>query len=314
MSHKKSDFEPPMRNGITASCVFLPKEHHAVTFLAFLCQQFPHIPPQEWQQRFIDGLVFNQMGQVLSADSPYQGNQHLYYYRHLAQEREVPFAHEIIFENEHLLVVDKPHFLTVSPGGQYVQQTLLTRLKQQFQLPHLTPIHRLDRETAGLIVFCKQKADRGIYQQLFAEKKIHKIYHAIAPYRPNYHFPLYFQAYMCKGTPFYTMQITHGIANSATWIELLQYQQNWAKYQLTPITGKQHQLRVHMNALHLPLRHDRFYPQVCHLPDDDFSRPLQLLAKYLSFQDPITQKMMEFVSPRELFLTDEMDKVLNNSQ
>lgn len=298
-----SESMPPMRDGVSASQVFLPNLSPPPTDLYhYLCQQFPHISAQEWQQRFHDGLIYNAQGQTLNINSPYLANQHIFYYRALSHEVQVPFQHHILFENEHLLVVDKPHFLTISPTGKYVQQTLLVRLKQQTNNPHLTPIHRLDRETAGIVLFSKQVASRGLYQQLFAERQVKKIYHAIAPYSAELTFPQIVQLRMQKGDPFYTMQVVEGRANSETRIELLQHNQQWAKYELHPHTGKQHQLRLHLNHLGLAIKNDPFYPAVEHKADDDFSAPLQLLAKSLHFIDPICQEKMQFQSLFDLML------------
>ncbi|MCG2574198.1 pseudouridine synthase [Acinetobacter sp. ME22] len=301
-SNTKEIFVPPMLHGVTASKVFLTAQNEHDTIYGFLCAHFPHIQAIEWQQRFDDGLVFDLSGKKLTRYSPYQNNQHIYYYRFLAHEITVPFEHEIIFENDDLLVVDKPHFLTMTPTGQYVQQTLLVRLKQQTGNAELTPIHRLDRETAGIVLFSKRPETRGLYQQLFATRKIEKVYHAIAPYNAKHTFPITTQYRMEKGEPFYTMQIIDGQMNSETRIELLEHNNIWAKYCLYPKTGKQHQLRVHLNALGLPIRHDPFYPTVAHKADDDFSQPLQLLAKALSFEDPVTKKKMRFISQKDLLL------------
>ena len=298
-------FAPPMIEGVTASQIFLPKISPPPQHLyAYLCQQFPHIHADEWQQRFHSGLIYSATGEVLSMDAPYIANSHVFYYRFLAHEIHVPFQHHILFENEHILVVDKPHFLTISPTGQYVQETLLVRLKKQTNNPHLTPIHRLDRETAGLVLFSKDVASRGIYQQMFAERQVQKVYHAIAPYDSQQTFPKKVAVRMEKGEPFYTMKIVTGSINSETDMAILQHNTLWAKYELKPTTGKQHQLRVHLNSLHLPILHDPFYPMVQHKADDDFSQPLQLLAKELYFNDPITQQNFHFISHFELQLPD----------
>ena len=202
-----------------------------------------------------------------------------------------------------MLVIDKPHFLTISPTGQYVQETLLVRLKKQTGNEFLTPIHRLDRETAGVVLFCKRPQSRGIYQQLFADRQVNKIYHAIAAYKAELKFPQNLKLYLDKGTPFYTMQvITHTKTNTETKIELIEHNHSWAKYCLTPTTGKQHQLRVHLNHLGIPIKNDPFYPIVQHKADDDFSQPLQLLAKQISFIDPLTKQEMVFNSQLELTL------------
>lgn len=296
-----ADFIPPMINGVSASKVYLQLSS-ARTVYAYLCQQFPHISAAEWQSRFQDGLVYDAHGQRLHIDSPFQAHTHCFYYRFLAHEVTVPFQHQILFENEDLLVVDKPHFLTMSPTGQYVQQTLLVRLKQQTGNEQLTPIHRLDRETAGVVLFCKQPASRGLYQQMFAERQVRKTYHAIAPFRADLSFPCTTRYRMEKGQPFYTMQVVDGVPNSETDIELLAHNGHLAKYLLKPVTGKQHQLRVHLNQLGIAILNDPFYPQVQHKTEDDFSAPLQLLAKDICFQDPISKAAMAFSSQFDLTL------------
>src|SRR5690554_2048313 len=296
-----ADFIPPMINGVSASKVYL-QPSSASTVYAYLCQQFPHISAAEWLSRFQDGLVYDAHGQRLHIDSPFQAHTHCFYYRFLAHEVTVPFQHKILFENEDLLVVDKPHFLTMSPTGQYVQQTLLVRLKQQTGNEQLTPIHRLDRETAGVVLFSKQPASRGLYQQMFAERQVRKTYHAIAAFRADLSFPCTTRYRMEKGQPFYTMQVVDGVPNSETDIELLAHNGHLAKYLLKPVTGKQHQLRVHLNQLGIAILNDPFYPQVQHKAEDDFSAPLQLLAKDICFQDPISKATMAFSSQFDLTL------------
>lgn len=299
----KTEFIPPIIDGVSASKVFLPKCSpcpHSV--YDALCQKFPHITAQEWQQRFKEGLVYDATGHILNDNSEYIENTHVFYYRFLAHETVVPFKHEILFENEHLLVVDKPHFLTISPTGQYVQETLLVRLKKQTGNEFLTPIHRLDRETAGVVLFSKQASSRAIYQEMFAKREVKKTYHAIAPYHLDLTFPCQVRLRMEKGEPFYTMQVVDGIINSETAIQLLEHNQQWAKYELNPVTGKQHQLRVHLNHLGIAIKHDPFYPVVQHKSANDFSAPLQLLAKHLYFIDPISLKELYFSSHFDLTL------------
>ena len=298
-----TEFIPPMIDGVSASKVFLPKMKPApATVYQYLCQQFAHIAPSEWQQRFTDGLIYDALGQVLNLSSEYIENSHVFYYRFLAHEIHVPFEHEILFENEHLLVIDKPHFLTISPTGQYVQETLLVRLKKQSGNEFLTPIHRLDRETAGVVLFSKQPSTRAIYQEMFAQRQVNKTYHAIAPFHADLTFPCHTRYRMEKGEPFYTMQVVEGQINSQTEIDLIEHDAIWGKYQLKPITGKQHQLRVHLNSLGIAIKNDPFYPVVQHKREDDFSAPLQLLAKHIRFNDPITFQDMQFSSNFELTL------------
>ncbi|WP_425918342.1 pseudouridine synthase [Acinetobacter sp. TSRC1-2] len=298
-----TEFIPPMIDGVSASKVFLPKMKPApTTVYQYLCQQFAHIDVSEWQQRFTDGLIYDALGRILKLSSEYIENSHVFYYRFLAHEIHVPFEHEILFENEHFLVIDKPHFLTISPTGQYVQETLLVRLKKQTGNEFLTPIHRLDRETAGVVLFSKQVSTRAIYQDIFAQRQVKKTYHAIAPFHADLTLPCYTRYRMEKGEPFYTMQVVEGAINSETEIDLIEHDSAWAKYELKPITGKQHQLRVHLSSLGIAIKNDPFYPVVQHKRENDFSTPLQLLAKHIRFNDPITTQEMEFSSNFELTL------------
>lgn len=296
-----AEFIPPMINGVSASKVFL-QPSTATTVYDYLCTQFPHIQTSEWQSRFQEGLVYDAQGNSLNLNSPFQANSHCFYYRFLAHEVHVPFEHQILFENEHFMVIDKPHFLTMSPTGQYVQETLLVRLKKQTGIEHLTPIHRLDRETAGVVLISKNVASRGLYQQLFSTRQVQKTYHAIAGYREGLRFPQIVRLRVDKGQPFYTMQVLEGEPNSETEITLLEQKDHLAKYELKPHTGKQHQLRVHLNFLGIPILNDPFYPSVAHKADNDFSTPLQLLAQHIQFIDPITQQLIQFSSEQVLTL------------
>lgn len=303
MNVKMNEFTPKMINGVTASKVFIEtKTQSFKTLFAYLCDHFPHIDSAEWSQRFQDQLIIDQKGNALTIESPLITNTHIYYYRFLAHEVHVPFQEKILFENDDLLVVDKPHFLTISPSGKYVQETLLVRLKNTTGNAQLTPIHRLDRETAGIVLFSKRMESRGAYQQMFAQRDVQKTYHAIAPFHADLKFPCEIALRMEKSDPFYTMQITEGEINSETAIALLAHNADWAKYSLKPKTGKQHQLRVHLNYLNIPIKNDPFYPKVMHKAEDDFTQPLQLLAKELQFIDPITKLEMYFCSHHELTL------------
>ncbi|MDO4897216.1 MAG: pseudouridine synthase [Moraxella sp.] len=287
-------------NGVSASKICLPTlANPPKTVFEFLCGRFAHIDKNTWQQRFADGLVLS--GELrLSVHSPYVAGQVVWYYRHVTDETVVPFYHQVVFENDDILVVDKPHFLTVSPAGRYVEQTLLTRLKQETNNAHLSPLHRLDKDTAGLILISKNPATRHLYHELFARCRIRKVYHAIAPAcdMPE---PIELSLHLERGEPFYVMRVNPDKpANTHTTISLLETRGDWAKYELIPTTGKLHQLRVHLNHIGLPICHDPFYPVVRHRQADDFSPPLQLLAKELSFTDPITGKVCHFCSSLSL--------------
>lgn len=298
----------PLYDGVGASKLYLPSDSTAQTLYEHLCATFEHIAADVWTARFLSDKVLVQVVGVgfvaLAMDTPYSDvrGKHIYYYRALADEVSVPFVHQVLFEHPRFLVVDKPHFLNMTPTGNYVRETLLTRLRREYDSDELTPIHRLDRETAGLVLFCRDKRYRGAYQTLFEARSVKKVYHAIAAFNPELQMPTSLQLCMVRGEPFYTMTTMAGAPNSETDIDILARSADgaWAKYILRPSTGKLHQLRVHMNHLGLPIKNDRYYPQVCHAKQGDFSQPLQLLAKSLSFTDPISGEHYYFESAQDL--------------
>jgi tRNA pseudouridine32 synthase/23S rRNA pseudouridine746 synthase len=294
----------PTRNGVGPSCVSLPAGPWA-TVLDFLVERMPDITRQTWLERIDCELVLNDAGRPVSADQPFAPHTKLYYYRHIANEPELPAQARIVFEDDHLLVADKPHFMPVTPAGRYVQQSLLVQLKQLTGHNDLAPLHRIDRETAGLVLFGKRLPERDAYHALFRDKHIRKIYHAVAAFNPALTLPCVHTSHLVPGEPFFRMQEAPGPANSETHIRLLHMKGLRALYQLEPITGKRHQLRVHMMALGLPLEGDLFYPTVLRGPDEaeNFSQPLQLLAHGIEFTDPHTGQTRQFASQLQLSIT-----------
>ena len=293
----------PMRDGVSASVVSVP--HGAPHLLDFLTQRMPGISRSEWAERLAQGLVLHEDGQAAMPDQSCQPGQRLYYYRHLAEEPVLPFQAQILFEDAHLLVADKPHFMPVTPSGRYVQQSLLVQLKRQTGCADLVPLHRIDRETAGLVLFGKRLQDRDAYHALFRDHLIHKTYHAVAAHAPHLQLPLVHASRLVPGEPFFRTKEVHGPANSETRVALLHTDGQRALYALEPISGKRHQLRVHMNALGIPIEGDLFYPTVLRGPDapEDFSQPLQLLAQSVRFTDPITGQTREWASGLRLTLS-----------
>jgi tRNA pseudouridine32 synthase/23S rRNA pseudouridine746 synthase len=299
--------KPPMREGVSASCVALPAGPwaHIVDFLA---ERLPAVTHADWLTRMAQGRVLGEDGTVLPPEAPYQPNTRVYYYRELPAEPVIPFEARVLFQDEHLVVADKPHFLPVTPGGRFVQQTLLVRLKRQLGIEHLSPIHRIDRETAGLVLFSVRPQDRGAYQALFREQQVEKVYEALAPWRAGLELPRLHRSRIEPDEPqFFRQREATGEPNSETWIELIEPWSELAHYRLRPRSGKTHQLRVHMNALGVPIAGDLFYPDVLQGPgqagrDDDFAHPLQLLARSVRFTDPVTGAMRFFESARQLQL------------
>ena len=293
----------PMRNGVSASVVSVPQG--APHLLDFLAQRMPGVSRQQWSDRLAQGLVLHEDGQAALPDQSCQPGQRLYYYRHLADEPVLPFQAQVLFEDAHLLVVDKPHFMPVTPSGRYVQQSLLVQLKRQTGCADLVPLHRIDRETAGLVLLGKRLQDRDAYHALFRDHQIHKTYHAVAAHAPQLKLPLLYASRLVPGEPFFRTQEVPGPANSETRIALLHTDGQRALYALEPISGKRHQLRVHMNALGIPIEGDPFYPTVLRGPDapEDFGQPLQLLAQSLRFTDPITGQARAWTSGLHLTLS-----------
>uniref|UniRef100_UPI0040472C06 pseudouridine synthase n=1 Tax=Limnohabitans sp. TaxID=1907725 RepID=UPI0040472C06 len=293
----------PMRNGVSASVVSVPQG--APHLLDFLAQRMPGVSRQQWSDRLAQGLVLHEDGQAALPDQSCQPGQRLYYYRHLADEPVLPFQAQVLFEDAHLLVVDKPHFMPVTPSGRYVQQSLLVQLKRQTGCADLVPLHRIDRETAGLVLLGKRLQDRDAYHALFRDHQIHKTYHAVAAHAPQLKLPLLYASRLVPGEPFFRTQEVPGPANSETRIALLHTDGQRALYALEPISGKRHQLRVHMNALGIPIEGDPFYPTVLRGPDapEDFGQPLQLLAQSLRFTDPITGHARAWTSGLHLTLS-----------
>jgi len=285
----------PTKNGVGPSCVGLPAGKWP-TVLDFLVERFPAIARTVWLQRMAAGEVVDEFGLAVTPDRSYRGHLRVYYYRALPDEPRVPFEANVLFQDAHLVVADKPHFLPVTPSGHYLQETLLVRLKNLLGMDALSPIHRIDRETAGLVLFCVQPADRNAYQALFRDKAVNKHYEAIAPWRAEVNLPLVRCSRIVEDEPFFRQREVPGQANSETRVDVIEIRGARALYALSPVTGKKHQLRVHMNALGLPIAGDRMYPPVANTPDDDFSQPLQLLAKAIEFTDPLTGQARRFES------------------
>ena len=289
----------PTRNGVSPSCVGLPAGHWP-TITDFLIERFPAISRAVWLQRMQDGLVVDEFGAAVTPARAYRGHMRLYYYRALDDEPRIPFEETLLYQDEHLVVADKPHFLPVTPSGPYLQETLLVRLKNRLGIDGLIPIHRIDRETAGLVLFSVRPAERDAYQALFRHRSVSKHYEAIAPWRDDLSFPITRKSRIVEDEPFFRQLEVAGKPNSETRIEVLEIRGDKARYALSPVTGKKHQLRVHMNALGIPIFNDRMYPPVSPTPGDDYSLPLQLLAKSIAFTDPVTGQARQFQSTLSL--------------
>ena len=286
----------PVRDGVPASRLQVPPGPWT-TVLEALCAHFPRVPEATWRDRFARGRVLDAEGRALAANAPCRAGMEVHYFREVAGEPVIPFTETVVHADAQLVVVDKPHFLPVAPTGAWVRETLLTRLVERFGNPALVPLHRIDRETAGLVMFSADPASRGAYQALFRERRIRKHYEAFAPPRPDLGFPYVHRSRLERGEPFFRMREVPGEANSESVVDVLERGEAAWRYRLEPVTGRKHQLRVHMAALGAPILGDRLYPVLRDQGADDHARPLQLFARSLAFDDPLTGEPRCFTAP-----------------
>jgi len=294
----------PNINGVGPSRLFLPAGNYP-NLLTYLVNKYPNSTEEGWRRRMDEGRVLDATGSPLNSSEPYIPNRHIYYYREVAEEVLIPFREEIIYQDDYIVVADKPHFLPVSPVGPFIQETLLVRLRNRLGIDTLNLAHRLDLETAGLVLCTIVPKTRGLYQNLFRDRKIEKIYEAIAPKLDHLTFPMIYRSRLEESSDFMQMQEVPGEPNSETLINILEEGGRWAKYLLKPSTGRKHQLRAHLNALGIPIMNDQIYPVLSEYvkpSDRNYSKPLQLLAKKLEFVDPISGKKHIFESSRSLSL------------
>lgn len=264
-----------------------------------LVERLPRVDPARVDAMLRDGLIVDAAGPV-APDAPYVPEAFLWFHRDLPVEAPVPFPIGIVHRDEDLLVVDKPHFLATIPRGRHIVETALVRLRRELDLPALSPAHRLDRVTAGLLMFVVRPERRGAYQTLFRDRLVTKTYEAVAPYDAGLALPRTVRSRIVKERGVICAYEEPGEPNAETRVELLEHRGGLGRYRLSPTTGRTHQLRLHMSGLGVPILGDDFYPVLTDRPLDDFSRPLQLLASTLGFTDPITGEPRRFTTRRSL--------------
>ena len=287
----------PVRDGISPSFAWLPHERWD-SLGAYLAHRFPMVSADSWRDRMQRGEVVDEQGRPVAYDDTFRGGACLFYYREREGETPIPFDEVILYQDAQLLVVDKPHFLPVTPGGRFLHQTLLVRLKRKTGIETLTPVHRLDRETAGVMLFSVDPATRSLWQSLFRLRQVHKVYEALAPWREELSLPLELSSRIERDEQFFRVREVDGEPNAFTRIEMIERRGDHALYRLMPETGKMHQLRIHMNSLGIPIVNDGFYPVALPCKGDDFSSPLKLLARSIAFRDPVTGEERHFESRR----------------
>lgn len=270
------------------------------TVLDFLAERHAAVGFETWAARMREGRVVDERGRRLTPESPYRAGACVYYYREPREETRVPFEERVLHVDEHILVADKPHFLAVAPAGRFLRETLLVRLKRRTGLDALVPVHRIDRETAGLVVFSANPSTRGAYASLFQRREVLKVYEALSAGRPALELPCTRRTRVVAGEPFFRMREVEGEPNSETRVDVLRRLGGVTLYEARPLTGRKHQVRLHLAALGIPALNDRLYPDVSPEAPEDFSAPLKLLARSVSFRDPLTGLGRYFESERTL--------------
>ena len=287
----------PFRDGLAPLRLLLPHGDPATTIVEYLERE---MSDDDWRRAIGDAELVDEKSRPITLDTRYRAGSQVYFYRVPAHEVPVPFEIGILHEDDDLLVVDKPHFLATIPRGRHVTETATVRLRRQYDCPDLTPAHRLDRATAGVLLFTKTKNARRPYQELFSSRNVTKEYEAVAGFDAALEFPRVVRSRILKEHGVMTAYEEPGEPNSETTIELVGAFGTAARYRLFPKTGKTHQLRIHLSSLGIPIVNDPYYPVYTSVPADDFARPLQLLARALDFTDPLTGEPTRFVSARTL--------------
>jgi len=293
----------PQRHGLDAVRLRTPDDGMWVTMRDHLVDRLPRLPATRLDAMLREGRIVGRSGPV-GPDDPYRPREFLWFHRDLPVEVPVPFAIEVLHRDDDVLVVDKPHFLATIPRGRHIVETALVRLRRELDLPELSPAHRLDRVTAGVLLFVVRREQRGAYQTLFRDRRVRKTYEAVAPYDPAHRFPRTVRSRIVKERGVILAREVPGPPNAETHVELVEHRGGLARYRLTPLTGRTHQLRLHLRGLGLPILGDRFYGTASGEPEDtpldDWTRPLQLLAATLELPDPATGELRRFTSRRTL--------------
>ncbi|WP_197320856.1 pseudouridine synthase [Saccharomonospora sp. NB11] len=296
----------PQRDGLDAARIRLPARGPWPTVRDYLVVKLDRLPPERIDAMLRDSCFVTQDGPI-TPDTEFLPNTHIWFHRELPDEPAVPFELDVVHADDDLVVADKPHFLATTPRGSHVRETALVRLRRDLGIRDLAPVHRLDRVTAGLLLFVTRRELRAPYQQLFQNRLVRKEYEAVAPYDSELELPRTVRSRIVKKRGVWTAKEVPGSPNAETRVELLDHADGLGRYRLLPVTGRTHQLRVHLTSLGIPILGDTLYPEVRETAPDDFSRPLQLLAKVLEFDDPLTGERRRFESRRTLLAWQDHD-------
>lgn len=290
----------PQEHGIDAMRVSMPMDGAWTTVRDHLVDRFTSLTSDQVDGAIAAGDVATTDGRAITAQTKFIAGQLVFVRRAFEPEPVVPFDIPVVHEDARILVVDKPPFLATMPRGAHITQTAVARLRVQLDIPTLSPAHRLDRLTSGLLLLTKEPHWRGAYQQVFAARRIEKTYLALAPAIEGFERWVDIRLHLAKehGVPAAHIDADHPQPNAHTMIRRAQDIGDNAVYELRPVTGRTHQLRATMGHVGAPIIGDPLYPQIVHRARDDFSVPLQLLAHSLAFEDPVTRRPLQFTSRR----------------
>jgi tRNA pseudouridine32 synthase/23S rRNA pseudouridine746 synthase len=299
----------PARDGLAAAWVRTPDRDRArpvawTTMGEWLLARLPeHV---DVAAMLAAGRFVTEDGRSVAPEDPYRPHAFVWFHRDLREEPVVPGTIHVVHADERLVVVDKPPFLSSIPRGRHVAQSVVVRLRAALGLPELSPLHRLDRVTSGLLMLATEQRWRGAYQSLFERREVRKTYRALAPLRPDLDLPVVVRDHLRKERGSWQAEVVPGApVNAETQVELEREVDGRGVYRLSPRTGRTHQLRLHLHGLGIPIVGDPLYPVVRDVPVDDFTEPLQLLAAEVAFTDPVDGSAREFRSVRDLPLVPE---------
>ena len=261
--------------------------------------------PEEVDELLAAGQFVDDRGRPWTGREPYRPHTFVWFHRTLRDEPEAPGELTVLYRDERIVVFDKPHFLATIPRGRHVVQSAVVKAREALGLPELSAAHRLDRGTAGVLLMTTERRWRAPYQSVFAERLATKTYRAIAPDDPRLAFPLRVESHLVKRVGTLQAETRDAPPNAFTDIDILEVRGRWARYGVVPLTGKTHQIRAHFNSLGLPLHGDQLYPEVLDEPVDDFGTPLGLLARSLTFDDPVDGTRSTFTSRRVLRMPED---------
>ncbi|GAA1714685.1 tRNA pseudouridine32 synthase/23S rRNA pseudouridine746 synthase [Propioniferax innocua] len=291
----------PQRDGLDAAWIRTPSSGGWTLLRDHLVDRIPKLSPTRIDEMFAEGRWCDEQGDPLPADAPFVPNRFVWFHRDLPDEVEVPFAVDVLYRDDRIVVVDKPHFLAAIPRGNHVRQSVVVRMRQELDLPELSPAHRLDRVTAGVLLLTTRREFRAPYQQVFEYRRASKTYRVVAAADPTLRDPVTVRSHIVKDRGVWqAREVPDAEPNASTTIRLLDSDGDRGLYEAVPHTGKTHQIRLHFLRLGLPIINDPLYPTVSGWRLDDFSAPLQLLAHRLEFTDPLTDEPRIFTSHRRL--------------